>query len=372
MPSEFETGAFANTPAWHGAGVVVQGFMSTAEAFTKSGLDWPGGVEKRPLFAPPVKVGLNALPESLLEASAEYAPGTQAIHKMLRDPILVPDRFAVVRNMDNGVLGVVGPDYQCIQNIEMFNFLDALTTGEDKVAQWESAGALRGGRRVWALLNLVESEIIVGAGDKVLPYLLVHNAHDGSGSCKVQPVTVRVVCMNTLEAAIAGQFRELTVTIRHTGDVKNKLAAARLVLAKAGEMFGAFGRVANELAEKAVAKADFETLVDELFPLPELNEDGSPVTKAALTRVENERSLFAQAVREEVKLLPAPGEGFTYWALLNGATRYADHSRKVQVGRKRDAAEARFESLMLGSGAAFKERAARRVIELAGVQGALT
>ena len=368
MPAEFESGAFANTPAWHGAGTVVQGFMSTSEAFVKSGLDWPGGVEKRPLFAPAARFDINAQPLDVLEAAdlPLHSLGDRRV-KVLQEPLLIPDRWAVVRNKDNSVLGVVGPEYQVIQNVEMFNFLDALTTGEDKVAQWESAGALRGGRRVWALLNLVESEIIVGKGDRVLPYLLVHNAHDGSGACKVQPVTVRVVCMNTLEAAIAGTFRELTVTIRHTGDVKNKLAAAKLVLAQAGEMFGAFGRVANELAEVEVKKESFEELVNDLFPLPE----GEDASKAAITKVGQARDIFGLALREEVKLLAAPGAGFSYWTLLNSVTRYTDHARKVQVGKGREAGEARFEATMLGGGAAFKRLAAARIIELAGLKGSL-
>lgn len=363
MPAEFETGAFSNTPAWHGAGTVVQGFMSTSAAFIQSGLDWEGGVEKRPLFMPSSRFETNTQPESLLDTMEMPLHSlANRFRKALPELILVPDQFVVVRNMDNAPLGVVGPGYQCIQNIEMFNFLDALTTGEDKVAQWESAGSLRGGRYVWALLNLVQSEITVGKNDKILPYLLVTNAHDGTEACRVIPTTVRVVCWNTLSAAVAGQFKDLTVRIRHTGDVAQKLEQAKLALARAGEMFGAFERVANELAEKQVTKDAFDELVNMLFPEP---VEDAPA--AAKSRTENSRALFAMSVKEEMKLLPAPSEGFTYWTLLNGVTRFADHGRKVRVGKNGNVAEARFESNMLGANDFFKKDAAARVLELAGI-----
>lgn len=357
MSAEIETAAFSNTPAWHGAGTVVQGFMSTRQAFVQSGLDWENGVEKRPLFTSSRQFDSNSQPMDALDKTPAELGASRLI-----DPLQVADRWAVVRNQDNSILGVVGPDYQVIQNVEMFNFLDTLTTGEDRTAQWESAGSLRGGRQVWALLNLVQSDIMVGRNDRVLPYLLVTNAHDGSAACRVIPTTVRVVCWNTLSAAVAGQFRDLTVTIRHTGDTEHKLEQAKLMIARAGEMFGAFGKVANELAEKEVSRSALEELVNDLFPAPA--EDAS---KTLQTRIERQRDGFAQSLSEEVKLLPAAGSAYqpmTYWTLLNGVTRYADHGREVRPG-KRPVAEARFESNMIGSNAAFKRRAVDRVIELA-------
>lgn len=358
MAAEFESGAFARQGAWHGAGTVVEGAMTTKEAFEKSGLDWPGGVEKRPLFMPSTRFDLNARPESALEASALPSASGQPPGNRLVNPIHVVDQHAVVRNMDNTVLGVVGPAYQVIQNVAMFDFLDALTTGEDKVAKWESAGSLRGGRNVWALLNLPDSEITVGKDDRLLPYLLITNAHDGSAACRVIPTTVRVVCMNTLAAAIAGEFRDLTVSIRHTGDVANKIAEAKLMLAQAATMFGAFEQVANELAAKVVDRSTFDALVETLFPAP-----AEDATDAVKTRVENQRALLANAVVEERKLLTA-GDAMSYWTVLNGVTRFVDHGQKVQL-RGREASEARFENSFIGRGADFKAKAAAKLIELA-------
>lgn len=356
MSDELETGAFARQRAWHGHGTVVEDAMTTKEAFVESGLDWIGGVEKRALFTVASTVDPNAKPESVIEARNLPGQGERR-SDVLRGPLFVPDQSAIVRAMDNAILGVVGPAYQVIQNVAMFDFLDALTAGEDKMAKWESAGSLRGGRHVWALLNLPDSEIVVGKDDRLLPYLLITNAHDGSAACRVIPTTVRVVCWNTLSAAIAGQFRKLTVSIRHTGDVANKIAEAKLMLAQAGAMFGAFERTANKLAATVADRPSFDALVEELFPTPE--EDATDATK---TRVENNRTLLAASVVEEHKLLAAPD--MTMWTLLNGVTKFVDHSQKIQL-RGREASEARFENSFIGRGAEFKARAARKLIELA-------
>ena len=356
MPDEFESGVFAREKAWHGHGTVVDGALTTKEAFEKSGLDWPGGVEKRPLFTSASPFDPNALPESVIDVAT--IPGDDArTQKILASPMLVPDQCAVIRVMDNAILGTVGPKYQVIQNVAMFDFLDTLTAGDDKVAKWESAGSLRGGRHVWALLNLPDSEIIVGKDDRLLPYLLVTNAHDGTAACRVIPTTVRVVCMNTLSAAVAGQFSDLTVTIRHTGDVASKIAEAKRALAQAATMFGAFEKVANELAATLISREDFDTLVEKLFPTPEDN-----ASDASKTRNENNRMLLAAAVVDEQKLLPAPD--MSMWTVLNGFTRFVDHSQKVAL-RGREGSEARFENSFFGRGAKMKAQAASTLIDMA-------
>lgn len=348
MPDELETGAYARQAAWHGHGTVVDGAMTTKEAFKESGLDWPGGVEKRPLFTVGHPVDVNAEAASLIVDGATD-------HPILPAPLWVPDKAAVVRVMDDAILGVVGPNYQVMQNVDMFGFLDALTQGEGKTAKWESAGSLKGGRHVWALLSLADTEIMVGKNDQLLPYLLITNAHDGSASCRVIPTTIRVVCWNTLSAAIAGQFSELTVSIRHTGDLASKIADAKLMLAKAGEMFGAFEVVANAMNDALIDKATFESLVKTLFP--DAEDDATDATK---TRVEANRLQLTAAVVEEVKLLAAPD--MTFWTALQGVTRFVDHNQKVQL-RGRDGSEARFENSFLGRGAAFKELGAKTLID---------
>ncbi len=48
-----------------------------------------------------------------------------------------------------------------------------------------------GGRKVWLLAHLPHEYII--AGEKISPYLVFSNSHDGSGAIKVAITPIRVV-----------------------------------------------------------------------------------------------------------------------------------------------------------------------------------
>lgn len=358
MPAEFESGFFDESQlgrAWHGAGTYVGGAQTSVEAKRLSGLaNWD--LKARPIYT-----------EFAIARDADPNGDTVDTRKRVE----IPEKIAIVRATDHSVLGVVGKDYQIIQNEVLFDFVDALTTLEGNEARWHSAGSLRGGSRVWALLDMPSSGFTIGnEKDKIIPYLLINNAHDGSASCKVLPTTVRVVCMNTLSAALDGRYKELAVNIRHSGDVKHKVAEAQLMLAKASNMFKAFEEIGNNLAAVKVTRDAYEHLINELFP--PLEDDAS---KAAVTRRNNNVEMLTTAVKQEVALLPqytltsqAGVKNFNYWEMLNGVTRFADHKKLVQVG-KRDAGEARFESNFLGSNAEFKEKASRLILDMAGLKG---
>lgn len=125
--------------------------------------------------------------------------------------------FANVRSSDGAVLGVVSDRYQVVQNAEAFAFTDALIGGEGQV-HYETAGSLMGGRKIWLLAKLPDTEIV---GDKTEPYLCFSNTHDGSGAIRVCMTPIRVVCNNTLNIALNGAKRAWSV--RHTGDIQAKL-----------------------------------------------------------------------------------------------------------------------------------------------------
>ena len=62
----------------------------------------------------------------------------------------------------------------------------------------------------------------VTKGDPIERYILLTNSHDGSGSVMALMTPVRVVCWNTLSAAISGAKN--LVKIRHTKNAHAKIA----------------------------------------------------------------------------------------------------------------------------------------------------
>ena len=110
---------------------------------------------------------------------------------------LIQGYKANVRDSDRKILGVVTDRYKVIQNQEAFAFTDALL-GEG--VRYETAGSLQEGRRVWLLARLPREYII--AGERISPYMVFSNTHDGSGAVKTALTPIRVVCNNTLNLAL--------------------------------------------------------------------------------------------------------------------------------------------------------------------------
>ena len=181
--------------AWHNLGQVIQDYPTSAEAIKHAGLDYE--VEKRKLFT-------SSLQDMRIE---------------------VPNFFSTVRTDNDTVLGVVGKDYQIVQNRDAFSFFDSIVGGEGML--YETAGALGNGERIFITAKLPDY-IRVGNDDLIEKYLFLTTSHDGSGSITAAFTPIRIVCANTLNAALRNQTN--TVRIRHTSNAKQRLEQAHKVM----------------------------------------------------------------------------------------------------------------------------------------------
>lgn len=185
-------------PAWHGLGKTVQDYPTSAQAIAFAGLDYE--VIKTPIFA----------------------KGTGGI-----ESFPIPDQYATMRTDTNAVFGVVGKDYQIVQNADAFAFFDAIVGGGDGIF-YETAGALGNGERIFITAKL-PGYIRVGSGDDVTEkYIFLTTSHDGDGSITAAFTPVRIVCQNTLNAALRSATN--VVRIRHTAGAKERLEQAHKVM----------------------------------------------------------------------------------------------------------------------------------------------
>jgi hypothetical protein len=109
--------------AWHNLGQVIDRYPTSSEAIQHAGLDYI--VEKRPLFT--------------YDTNNHVWNNEEAIPE-----IEVPNFFATVRADTEQVLGVVGNDYEVVQNRDAFTFFDAIVGGGEGIL-YETAGALGNG-----------------------------------------------------------------------------------------------------------------------------------------------------------------------------------------------------------------------------------
>lgn len=217
---------------WHGQGLRVEEAPTSEDAIRLAGLDWE--VQQQPIY---------------------LADGTE-----------IEGNYANVRSTDKKPLGIVGDRYKIVQNTEAFAFTDALL-GEG--VKYETAGSLKDGKVIWLLARMPETIEILG--DKVDPYMVFTNTHDGSGAVRVCMTPIRVVCNNTLNAAMRGAKRVWSA--RHTGSITNKLDDAIETLKFANQYIEATKQTFEELYKIKLSDYNLRKTINNIIPITEKMTD---------------------------------------------------------------------------------------------------
>lgn len=205
---------------WRYKGAVdVSDCIDSAEVIEKAGLDWT--VDKCELYA---KMNVNINNDEELDKIIQETKDTDS-HLYGKDIFRsCPSAYATYRTDHNIPLGVVKGKYTPVQNKEAFQFFDdAVGSGK---ALWQTAGCFGYGERIFVSAKL-PSNIFV-KGDPVDNYLVFTNSHDGGGGVKILFTPIRVICKNTLTAAIRTSTNY--VSFRHTASVHSNIQLAHEVL----------------------------------------------------------------------------------------------------------------------------------------------
>jgi len=251
------------------------------------------------------------------------------------------------RSDNHDALSVVGSNYKVVQPMEVLEFYRDLT--ERAGFELETAGILKGGRKFWALARTGRSVTLKGV-DVVDSYLLLATSCDGTLATTATPTSVRVVCNNTLGAALRGSDGHIKVPHRTSFDP----AAMKLQLGLATLQWDAFMIRMRAMADRRVngpeANRFFEQL---LWPAGQSNEGARRAPNdRALKRM---LALFdGQGIGSEL----AAAKG-TAWGLLNAVTQFVDYERRSLNP------EYRLDSAWFGAGAALKQRALDQAVILA-------
>ncbi len=226
MAADVESMFYTGEKPWHGLGVRIQEAPTSEKALWLAGLDW------------------QVLQKDI------YTEGR----------IQVPGYKANVRDSDGQVLSVVTDRYRVIQNRKAFAFTDALP---GKGVRYETAGSLQKGKKVWMPARLPEEYIITG--ERISPYLVFSNTHDGSGAVRVAVTPIRVVCNNTLNLALNTAKRSWSMN--HTGDISGKMQEAADALFRAEEYMDKPGREIEALRNSELTDQQVKEYIEILLPM---------------------------------------------------------------------------------------------------------
>lgn len=201
----------ARKAPWDGLGKEVVGAVDSSQALKLAGLDW------------------KVVQQNITTASSGK---------------LVDGFKANIRDIDQTVLGIVTEKYKVVQNSEAFAFTDELL-GEG--VRYETAGALARGKKIWLLAKLEGRNL---AGEKIDPYLVFTNAHDGKGSVRVAITPIRVWCQNTLNLALKRASRSWSCT--HVGNINGKLEDARMTIMNTENYLGSLESEFENMKRKSI------------------------------------------------------------------------------------------------------------------------
>ncbi|MGN6396703.1 MAG: DUF932 domain-containing protein [Mucilaginibacter sp.] len=307
--------------AWHGLGKIVEDYPTSAEAIRYAGLDYT--VEKRPLLT-------NSLPNELNEMAESIA--FPQIH--------VPNYFATVRTDNNSVLGVVGKDYEVVQNADAFQFFDAIV-GRESGIKYETAGALGKGERIFITAKLPDY-IKVGKQDLIEQYLFLTTSHDGFGSITAAFTPTRIVCNNTLNAAMRNHSGG--IKIRHTASANDRLKQAHTLMGISHVMAQELEELFNHWSNVRITDKQVKKLIQvAMAPNKEVitNLELGLLDKLSTTYTNIVDNAFAYAMADPTQQMETTAG--TLFGAYNAITGYYQNVRNFKDG------DAKFKSIMDGT-----------------------
>lgn len=383
MPAYFTSGAFVGTGAWHNDGNVIaqgidlyerikRGEVPADELLELAGLNWP--VEKAMIAMRPVG----------------FVPGTSATD--LFDTGHLKDYRAIRRGDTGQVFQIASTRYNPIQNAEIVEFFrDYCEAGHATI---ETLGSLKDGAVVWCLARLNgASDSLIGGVDEQRGYMLLCTSHDGSVVLTGKPTAVRVVCWNTLSAALgpkgannrygATDREAKTFRMRHSRKFDSVARSeAHEVMGMAIERIAQVNALSAKLAQVQIDAEGRLEFIDRLIGSASLLDaivDDTPAPGSDLLSmaVENtQRQHLTVSEREERlsrvgkaildSMLTSPGSELptalnTLWGAVNGVTYFADHSSNARSDDNRTF------SAWFGPGQTLKNQAVDIAVQMAGI-----
>lgn len=316
MPSNFTSGWLGNSErAWHGEGVVTEGTLPAREAFETA--DALFTVEKRELLYPVVES-----PVEHIDTNLPY------YHEDMQQPAGV---FGVVRTDTQALLGVVSKQYEIVQNDSLLRMAEFI---REEVSMDAVVVLANGGKVCFtATLNGAEADIV--PGDKIKRRIVGYLGHDGKTGCGAKFTNIRVVCQNTLTAALADSGKHSTIT--HKNGANGQFDSLIQSIDVARQDFVTECDLMREFSQFSINNSQFNDFVDEVYNIDE-----------------------GQEFRKRGKITAAMNRGYgvefnpgTLWTAVNAITQVETST----LNQTRAAAKRQFARGTFGAGAQISKRA---------------
>lgn len=291
---------------WHGLGKIVQEAMTAEQAIKLANLDYE------------------------VDKSHIHYYDTKGV------PVQIDGYWATYRTDNGDNLGMVKSRYEIVQNRDAFAFFDAIIDSGEAI--FETAGALGKGERIFLLAKLPD-DIRVG-GEKIEKYIMLTNSHDGSSSVIAGMTNIRVVCNNTLQAALKGL--ENKVSIGHIQGAKERLKQAYKVMNISSVYSAAVQDMFNRMTEVKWDEGQYQSYFEKVLKPEYKVQMTAKEGKEMSTRLKNMVDATMQFAATHHTQTNDEAKG-TLWGAYNAVSGYYNYIKPY------DSTEAKFNSQFFGS-----------------------
>ena len=306
MPANFTSGWLGNNEvAWHGMGVVTEGTLPAREAFSTA--DALFTVEKRELQYP------------VWDHETNYIGVQQS------------GTFGVVRTDTQALLGVVSKQYEIVQNESLLRMAEFIREEVDM----DCVIVLSDGAKVCFTATLRGATTDIVPGDTVKRRIVGYLGHDGKTGCGAKFTNIRVVCQNTLTAALNESGAHSS--IHHKAGANENFDQLINSIDVARQDFIQETDLMREFSRASMGLQGFSEFVDEVYNIDE-----------------------GQVFRKRDKLEAAFQRGYGYdfapysvWAGINAITQIETSTRNTTRAK----GNAQFARGTFGPGATISKRA---------------
>jgi phage/plasmid-like protein (TIGR03299 family) len=262
-------------------------------------------------------------------------------------------RRALVRSDTEHPLAIVGDNYKVVQPQEVIEFFRTLVCQAG--FEMETAGALAGGKRVWALARTGRDFRVRGDGaDTLNAYLLLATSYDAKFATTAQFTSVRVVCNNTLSFAFregAGADEKRVFRVPHFRSFVPEEVKARF-----GLIDDSWSRFTNDVDVLSQTPVTKKQAVEYFMELMGYGLDDEQET---LENTYTVRKLLHSYETAPGQSMPTAKD--TAWGLVNAVSYFTDHARRARNQ------SSRVDSAWFGASARLKEKAFAQALQLTAV-----
>ena len=315
-----ETMAYVGETPWHGLGNELSPKQPLEVWAKEAGLDW-----------------------RIESSDVSYMSSNDKGHNLIMP---FAENKVLYRSDNLEPLSVVSQRYQEVQPREILEFYRDLT--EHSHFELETAGVLKGGRKLWALARTGQSATLRG-GDVSHGYLLLATACDGTLATTAQFTNIRVVCNNTLAVSLAdgsgGMVKVPHSTSFDADSVKQQLGVSV-------KQWDEHIYEMKQLSERRVTQAEAANYLSRVF-----NDQDNDIILFNSAKKEKDAVPNARAMNKVMQMFNGQGRGAdldaakdTAYGLLCSITEYVDHERRAMN------TDNRLNSAWFGAGAKLKEK----------------